>query len=167
VALGSSRVDYVDSDPTRLRIAQALGANPLELSGVSRWLGQRKPISRERYLISVDATGTSAGLSCALESLAPGGYCTALAFYMRKGTPLPLWKMYMKSATLHVGVSHPRATIPAVLALIASGKFEPHKVTTLIADWADADRALLESSTKIVLRRPMLAAADRRAQLTV
>jgi len=66
----------------------------------------------------------------------------------------------MNSSTLRVGVSHPRADLPAVLALIQEGLFHPETLSTLVADWNDAPRALLEHSTKVVVRRPSLGLAS-------
>ncbi len=155
-ALGASRVDYLDTSKTRLGIAARMGANAIALERSAAWYRQGKAPGREGYPITVDASSTAAGLAYALTVLAPGGTCTGVGFYVRRGTPLPLWKMYMTSATLHVGVSHPSANLPAVLPLIERGLFDPALVSTLVADWGDAPRALLEHSTKVVVRRPPL-----------
>jgi alcohol dehydrogenase len=142
-ALGSRRVDYFDASKTRRAIAERLGARAIERI-------------TERYPITVDASSTSAGLARAIEALSPGGTCTGVGFYVRRGTPVPLWKMYMTSATLRVGVSHARADLPSVLALVADEKFDPSIVTTLVADWNDAPRAMFERTTKVVVRRAPL-----------
>jgi len=154
-ALGASRVDYVDTSATRLRIAEALGAQAIPIRS-DRRLPHHASGFRDRYPITVDASSTAAGLRYAIGALAPGGTCTALGFYFRRGTPLPLWRMYLNDATLRVGVAHARAHLPAVLDLIAQKRFDPSVVTTLVAAWDDAPRALLESSTKVVLERPRL-----------
>lgn len=160
VALGASRVDYIDTSESRLAAAQRLGANPIQVEKAARWFDRQQPLQRAGYEIAVDASGTQSGLSYALRSLAPGGVCTALAFYLRKHTPLPLWNMYMKSATLHVGVSHPRAHLPALLELIERGAFDPLQLAPLIGSWSDADRILLEPATKVIVQR------SRAAQLS-
>jgi hypothetical protein len=67
--------------------------------------------------------------------------------------------MYLKSATLHVGVSRPSTHLPALLRLIEGRTFEPQKVTPLIADWEDAPRALLERATKVIVHRKRMAQA--------
>ena len=152
-ALGSSRVDYIDTSPTRLAIAEPLGAHAVPRVERDPWYRRGSPVLAGGYPITVDASGTIEGLHYAIRALAPGGTCTALGFYLRRGTALPLWNMYMNSVTLRVGISHPRADVPAALSLIERGLFDPTKVTTLIADWDDAPRALRERSTKVVLRR--------------
>jgi alcohol dehydrogenase len=156
VALGASRVDYVDRSPARLKLAQALGAQPVALTASSAWFQRGQPPYPGGYPIAVEASSAVAGLRFALGALSPGGHCTGVGFYLRKGTPLPLWRMYFKSGTLHVGVSHPRAALPDVLALVASGAIRPGRVTTLLADWKDAAQAFLEPSTKVVVHRPPL-----------
>jgi len=42
------------------------------------------------------------------------------------------------------------------LALIESKKFQPEKITTLLANWEDAAEAFLERTTKVVVHRPSL-----------
>jgi threonine dehydrogenase-like Zn-dependent dehydrogenase len=124
-ALGSSHIDYLDTSETRLALAAQLGANPIAIKRSASWYRRGSSLRSGGYPITVDASSTTAGLSYALSALAPGGNCTGVGFYVRKATPLPLWKMYMTCATLRIGVSHPRADLPAVLALIAQGRFDP------------------------------------------
>jgi alcohol dehydrogenase len=160
-ALGSSQVDYADTSTTRLELAERLGARPIAWTKSASWVRRGKPALPGGYPITVDASSTTAGLTYALQALAPGGTCTGVGFYLRHGTPLPLWKMYLKGTTLHVGVSHPRADLPQVLALVEQRLFDPAIVTTLVADWDDAPRALLERSTKVVIaRRPLRASTS-------
>ena len=153
VALGSSRVDYIDSDEQRLRIAGQLGANPVPQKGYARWFARGWPVLPARYPIVVEASGSEAGLRYAIACLAPGGTCTALAFYVREATPVPLWNMYMKGATLHVGVSNARANVPAVLDLVARGAFDPNLLQPLVGAWDDAAQVLLEPRTKVIVQR--------------
>lgn len=155
-ALGSCRVDYVDTCRTRLEMASRLGANPIELAKNAAWFRAGEPQLSGGYPIAVDASSTTSGLAYALAALAPGGTCTGVGFYVRQGTPLPLWNMYLKSATLHVGVANARADLPALLELLRQGSFDPTIVTSLVAAWDDAPTALLERSTKVVLRREPL-----------
>ena len=123
---------------------------------MASWLGRFKPLRAEGYPITVDASGTGSGLSCALRATAPGGSCTGLGFYLRKKTPLPLWQMYVGSVTLHIGGSHARAHLPAVLDLVESGAFDPSVLDPIVADWDDAARIFTERATNVVVRRSPL-----------
>jgi len=155
VALGSAQVDYVDDDPVNLAIAERLGANPIPLRPRARWRrGAAAPFAT-RYPITVDASNREAGLELAIRALAPGGVCTAVGFYFRCGTSLPLWHMFLKGTRLHVGASNPRADLPGVLELIASGRFDPTRVTTRISRWDESPEAFLDRGpAKVAVTRP-------------
>ena len=64
--------------------------------------------------------------------------------------------MYANDSRLHTGISHARAYLPDVLDLIESKKFQPEKVTTLVANWDDAADAYLERTIKVVVHRPSI-----------
>ena len=153
VALGSSRVDYVDHNPERLRIAESFGANPIETRRGAGWFARHAPRVHGEFGVAVEASSTAAGLRYALRSLSPGGICTAVGFYFARETGLPLMHMYVNSTTLHVGISHPRADLPQVIELIQRGRFDPLKVATLIADWDDAPDAFTTVTTKVIVCR--------------
>jgi len=158
VALGSSRVDYVDYIVARLEIAASLGANPIQIPKQRRaaWYRKNAPRRNGDYPITVDASSNCDGLNFAIRSLAPGGTCTVVGNYFQKGTSIPLMQMYANSSTLHTSVSHPRSDLPEVLELIKSKRFQPEKITTVLANWDDAPEAFLERTTKVVIHRPAL-----------
>jgi len=157
VALGSSQVDYLDYDTDRLAIARKLGANAIQIPKKrSRWYRKNAPAISGKYPIVSDCGMNEDGLRFAIRSLAPGGICTSVGYYFKKGTSLPLMQMYSNDSTFHTGLSHPRATLPDVINLIASGKFRPELITTLLAKWEDAAEAFLERTTKVVVHRPSI-----------
>jgi threonine dehydrogenase-like Zn-dependent dehydrogenase len=150
VALGAERVVYADVDPGRLERAAAVGAEPLALpvsdDGAPAW-----PAKLGRFPVTVDASGHHGGLHAALRSTAPDGNCTSVAIYFEPATPLPLLEMYTRGCTLHTGRCHARALIPEVLALIAGGRLDPTLVTSAVIGFDDAEAALTEPPTKLVL----------------
>jgi alcohol dehydrogenase len=154
VAMGSSQVDYIDHDRERLEISESLGANPIQIAKGPMWLAKNHSAKAGRYLICVDASASADGLRFALRSLAPGGCCTGVGYYFFKSAKLPLAQMYFNTTTLHVGVSNPRSDLPDLLELVASRRFQPEKVTTLVASWEDAPQAFLQDTTKVVIQRP-------------
>lgn len=142
VAHGAAVVHYVDDDPVRRRIAEAFGAQTFP-----KWTRAHS------YDVVVEASSRAAGLRRALRSLARGGVCTAVGYYLASGTRLPLMQMYATDATLRVGVSHARAVLPDLLAFVARSGYPAEQVTTLTADWDDAPTAYATRTTKLVLQR--------------
>ncbi|MEM9615444.1 MAG: alcohol dehydrogenase catalytic domain-containing protein [Actinomycetota bacterium] len=143
VAAGSERVVYLDDDPERGALAEALGAEVLT-GPPPRRVGS--------FPITVDASGSSEGLCCALESTASDGRCTSPSVYLGDQA-VPMLSMYSRCCTLHTGRAHARPAIPEVLDLVAAG-FDPSIVTTDVVEFADAEAALAEPSMKPVLVRP-------------
>ena len=141
-ALGAGRVVYADTDRGRLERAAALGAEPVELQGDAK-LG--------RFPVTVDASGSHGGLHTALRSTAPDGTCTSVAIYFEPATPVPLLEMYTRGCTLHTGRCHARSLIPDVLDLIEAGRLDPSQVTSAVVGFDDAEAALAEPPTKLVL----------------
>lgn len=164
VALGSERVDYADTDRLRLGLAQKLGANAVLTSPKGRLDGRLLPRDTG-YPIVVDASSRESGLDFAIRSAAPGGVCTAVGYYFRRGTQVPLWHMYLKGMRLELGMTNARAHIPEVLRLVQSGRFRPGLVSSHVARWSDAAEALLarEQSKVVVARDELMAAPLPRA----
>lgn len=141
MAAGAGAVTYVDTDVQRLSIAEKYGAAVVD--GVPR----RKVGS---FAITVDSSGTQAGLRCALNSTAADGVCTSTSVYLQD-PQIPMFAMYSRCCTLHAGRAHVRPAIPEVLKLVAAGAFDPALVTTTIAAWDDAIDALAEPTMKVVV----------------
>jgi threonine dehydrogenase-like Zn-dependent dehydrogenase len=143
-ALGVEQVDYLDRDPIRLDIAASYGANPIEVRVPPERLGP--------YQVVVDASATPQGLRCALRSTAVGGHCTSTGIYFEEQA-LPLFEMYRSCVTYHAGPCQARPLLPAVLELIADGRFDPQPVTNEIVAWEDAPVAYAQLTTKTVIVR--------------
>jgi threonine dehydrogenase-like Zn-dependent dehydrogenase len=149
VAHDASVVDYLDEDPERRRIAESFGARALPPL-------RRRATTTTRYDVVVEASSRAAGLRRAIHSLAPGGICTAVGYYLAAATRVPLMRMYATDATLRLGVSHARAVLPDLLAFVARTGFPAEHVTSLTADWNDAPSAYVARTTKVVLQRDAL-----------
>jgi alcohol dehydrogenase len=156
VVLGAGRVDYVDHVQEHLELATTLGANAIEADGPAQDgpYAARFPRRLGPYPITVDSSAHPDGLALALRSTAPGGTCTAVGIFYEQYTRVPLLEMYTTGVTLRHGRVSARAAMPAILELIASGRFDPALVTTATAEWADAADALLEAPVKLIISRP-------------
>ena len=147
LATGAVRVDYLDTDPQRLALAESLDARAIE-----------RPTPREmdgEYPITVDASLDPDGLACALRSVSPEGHCSSVGIYFGD-TPLPLFDMYLTGVHFHIGKSNARPNIPAVLDLVGSGRVKPELVTTEVVAWEDIPAALADPSMKPVFTREPL-----------
>ncbi|MEV0246568.1 alcohol dehydrogenase catalytic domain-containing protein [Nocardia sp. NPDC050712] len=143
VALGSERVVYLDDSAERLAIAQKLGAEVIEGPRDAR-VG--------RFPIAVEAAGGAKALRAALAAATYDGYCTSVSV-QTKDVALPVFDMYTRCCTFHTGRAHARPVIPAVLDLVAAGRFDPALVTSVTVPWADSVDALLETPLKLVAVR--------------
>jgi alcohol dehydrogenase len=144
LALGAERVTYLDHDPSRLGVAEELGAETID---------GPPPRSHGSYPITVDASATVEGLHCALRSTEPGGRCTSVGIIYEPETPLPLLEMYTEGVHFHIARAMARADMPRVLELTAAGKLRPERVTSQVAGWDDAIEAIAEPQTKLVISR--------------
>ena len=131
-ALGARAVTVVDSRRAVRDLADGLGLRgipPAELRGV--------PPAR----LVVDSSGSPRGLRAALQATAADGVCSS-AGGLHTAVRVPTAVMFARNQTLHLGRTHARAGIPAVLDLVARGALRPEGVTTTVADLDDAPRAL-------------------------
>jgi alcohol dehydrogenase len=145
VALGAQQAVYVDANSARCEIAQRLGADT-DVDPDAKRLGP--------FPITVDASASHDGIKLALRSTAPDGVCTSTAIYFGEQPRLPLLEMYTKGITFITGRANARPAMPAVLELVAAGRFRPELVTTRVADWDGAAPALTERGwTKLVIER--------------
>jgi alcohol dehydrogenase len=133
-ALGVRHISIVDGRPALRERAQSLGFRALD---------PRRPRAWPVAALTVDATGTPAGLRQVLRHTAPDGICTCVWSLHRRAS-VPLAACYVRNITLHVGRSHVRSVMPDVLDLMASGRFQPELVTTNVASFDDAPAALRE-----------------------
>ena len=147
-ALGAGAVHFLDHDPERLELADALGAEPIEAAGPDDLPGRVGP-----YPITVEANGSEAGLACALRSTAPDGTCTSVAIHFGAATPVPLFEMYFNGVTFHTSRVHSRGVLPEVLELIEAGRIDPERVTTDVVPWEAAAEEWARPRTKLIVAR--------------
>lgn len=145
VALGAAAVRYVDTDPERCALARALGAEVTLLEG---------PLPRrfDRAEVVVDGTASAEGLACAIRSTEDLGLLTVVGIVLGDAA-VPVLEMYTRGITLHSSRADSRRHLPALLALVARGVFDPLAVPVTEAAFDDAREAWLAPATKLVLTR--------------
>ena len=138
-------VDYVDTDPGRLRIAEALGASAHE-----------RPLPDPRwtaYPVSVSTTGDARSLAAVLRCTWPGGVCTDTGIHYQPAVGLPLLEMYTTGVRFVTGRANARADLPAVLGLLDDG-LQLAPVTQHVVDWDEAPDVWPDMRVKTVFARP-------------
>lgn len=144
-ALGSEQVDFIDSDPSRLAIAESVGANAIHMSDA--------PNSYGNYPITVDTSGHPSGkwLSTALKSTASYGRCTSCGAY-HGAALLPLDTMYEQGVRFTIGWANIQALMPKVLDLLALRKVPLERIHTVV-QWDEVLTALEDPPAKLVVAR--------------
>jgi alcohol dehydrogenase len=130
-AYGARNIVFADARASVRAHAERFGLEALH----PRKLRRRSPAP-----LVVD---TNANEGLALAHTAPDGVCSSSGGLHRSGR-IPLLRMYVRNATLHVGRTHARALIPQVLDLMADGRLRPQDIPMNVAPLDDALNALRE-----------------------
>lgn len=147
VAGGAGEVVYVDNDADRLARAEAYGAQVVEASAPKR-MGRT-------YAITVDASGTAAGLQCAIRSTEPEGQCSSVGTHW-DDVLVPMREMYSKGLHFYTGRGRGLPNIPAALAFVQDGRVNPWGAITDVVSFDDAPRRLASPAMKTVFARKRL-----------
>jgi alcohol dehydrogenase len=144
-ALGAAEVVLIDARDTVRRQARELGLEALAPRAARRLAPAP---------LVADVSASPRGLRLALRLTASDGVCSSSGS-LHATTRIPTGLMFGRNTTLAIGRTHARGLIPAVLELVAGGRLQPERVTTLLAPLDDAPAALAEhmrgASTKTVL----------------
>jgi alcohol dehydrogenase len=131
-ALGARNVNVVDSRSHVRAHAERLGLNALR----PRELRRRAPAPLVAH-VSADP------LTTALAHTAADGICTSSGG-LHRSARIPFFQMWARRTTLHLGIPHTRALMPAVLELMVQGALRPEDVVTAVAPLDDAPAVLRE-----------------------
>lgn len=138
-----AHVDYVDTDPNRLAIAEKLGAVVHDR--------ERPDKSAEPYPVTVHTSADPALLAATLRATWPDGVCTDTGIYTEGSIPMPLLPMYTRGVRFVTGRVNARAVIPEVLQLLAAQDLSP--AVERVVPWQDAPSAWPVMSGKTVFIR--------------
>ena len=141
-ALGA-RVDYVDTDPGRLAIAEKLGAVAHDR--------QRPDRSWEPYPVTVHTAADPKSLTATLRATWPDGVCTDTGIYYEP-VAMALLSMYTKGVRFVTGRVNARAVIPEIIEVLRSG-VDLAPVVEQVVPWDAADVAWPEMTGKTVFSR--------------
>lgn len=143
IAAGAARVEYRDTDPDRLRIAEQFGAAVVE---------GPPPRRAGEFPIVIDASADRAALMCALRSVSPEGIVSSVGGHFSEVT-MPLFEMYQRGVRFYTGRGRGGPNVAEALAWVADGRVDPAPVISCIAPFDDAPEVLAEGLLKPVLVR--------------
>jgi alcohol dehydrogenase len=147
MAQGAERVDYVDVDEARRAAARRLGCEVMETL---------PPDIERLYPLVVFASRNIDELVPATKALAVNGHIHILTMFF--GTqPVPLREMFLRDASLSIGLPNCKSHIPAVLEQVRCGHVHPERLIT-VRDWTEVPEALQSSDIKPVIVRPRITA---------
>jgi alcohol dehydrogenase len=132
LALGARHVQLVDARPHVRAAAESFGAEALL---------PRELRTLPAAPLVISGSVSSKGTWLALTKTAPDGVCSSFGALHRVGR-VPMARLYGSNASFHIGRTNARTLIPEVLALMASGRFQPEKVITELGSLDDAPRLL-------------------------
>lgn len=145
LALGARRVRFVDTRPFLRAEAERLGIEALAPRDLDR---------RDLSSLTIDAGATPAGLELAIKMTAEDGFCNCVGS-LHTSSKIPTALMFGRNVTVRVGRAHAHPQIRPVLDLVAAGRIRPAEVTSAVAAFDEAPRALREhvvgEATKTVL----------------
>jgi threonine dehydrogenase-like Zn-dependent dehydrogenase len=139
-----AHVDYVDTDPARLAIAEKLGATVH---------ARPKPDkSWAPYPVTVHTTADPATLLATLRATWPDGVCTDTGIYLAP-VELPILHLYTRGVRFVTGRVNARSVIPDILeSLSATADLAP--VVENVVPWDEAAQAWPAMAGKTVYVRP-------------
>jgi threonine dehydrogenase-like Zn-dependent dehydrogenase len=107
-----AQVDYVDTDPQRLAVAEKLGATVHDRPKPDK--------SWDPYPITVHTSADPAVLAATMRATWPDGVCTDTGIYYQGAVEMPLLSMYTRGLRFVTGRVNARAVIPEILDLITA-----------------------------------------------
>jgi alcohol dehydrogenase len=146
LALGARRVRFVDARPFVRAQAERFGIEALAPGELD---------SRELSSLTIDAGAVPSSLDLAIKMTAEDGFCNSLGSLHTK-SKIPTALMFGRNVTVRVGRTHAHGQIAPVLDLVAAGRIRPQEVTTTLAGFDDAPRALREHFTGLGTKTVLL-----------
>jgi threonine dehydrogenase-like Zn-dependent dehydrogenase len=139
-----AHVDYVDTDPRRLAIAEKLGAIVHDRPKPDK--------SWEPYPVTVHTSAEPELLAATLRATWPDGVCTDTGIYYQGAVEMPLLSMYTRGVQFVTGRVNARAVIPDILELLTGGCDLTPAVDRVVA-WDDAAEVWPTIQSKTVFTR--------------
>ncbi|KUI11986.1 alcohol dehydrogenase [Mycobacterium sp. GA-1285] len=142
-AAAGVHVDYVDTDPHRLAVAEKLGAVVHDRDKPDK--------TAEPYPVTVHTSAEPALLAATLRATWPDGVCTDTGIYYQGAVEMPLLPMYTRGVRFVTGRVNARAALPEVVELLAGQDLSA--VVERVVPWEEAPEVWPTMTGKMVFAR--------------
>lgn len=124
-ALGAGRIVAIDVVPERLKLAEQLGAIPVNAKetdaddvvlDLTNWRGAD---------VVVDAVGNEQALATCFPLVRMGGTISLPGMYVEDSTSVPIGDIWLKNITITAGVANIQGHMDEVIELIYHGRIDP------------------------------------------
>lgn len=140
----NAHVDYLDTDPGRLAIAEKLGASVHDGDLLDKNAGL--------YPVTVSTAADAGLLTAALRATWSYGVCTDTGIHSNP-VEMPMLELFARGIRFITGRSNARSLLPETLELLANGANLAPVVDAVVA-WEDAPTAWPTMRSKTVFSRP-------------
>lgn len=142
LASGAALVTYIDDDPSRLAMAESLGAQTMQwVDGI-----EVPPI----YDVILNERQGAESLRLCLRAAAPGAVCENVVIYF-EDVPIPLGVMHYSGVTLRSSFCPTRNYMPEVIQDLADGVINPRLIESDIIQLDDVPERLFLPSLKPIV----------------
>jgi alcohol dehydrogenase len=145
--LGAGRVVYLDADPVRLERLAATGIEVWERTLTA------ESVPDVEFPVTVEASATQEGLTFAIRSTAPSGFCSSIVGGVQETASIPRMDMFGRGITLDISRAQLRRDIDAVIGHVHVGDLDPLGIADPALRFDDAATALFEPSPKLLFLR--------------
>jgi threonine dehydrogenase-like Zn-dependent dehydrogenase len=135
---GPSRVFAVDRVDYRLKLAEALGAVPVNLD-------RGDPAAQLRSLTGgrgpdavLECVGHATPFAQAIHAVRAGGTVSSVGVYVEDAIDFPVREAFFKGLTLKMGICNARNFMTPLMPLIQAGRLQPARIITHTLPLADA-----------------------------
>ena len=152
--LGVGRIVAVDLVPERLELARELGATHVVEAASADPVAALRDLGEGGVGFAVEATGSTAALTTAIQSLAPRGTCAILSTYPR-GATIPLDANFMIDGRRILGISEgdsdPKRFLPQLVELFDKGQLPVDKLIRHYP-FEDIERAAEDARSGVTIK---------------
>lgn len=127
---GAARVLAIDRVAERLEKAEDLGAEPIHAEAVDVRGAVMERTGGDGADAVIEAVGSTATVQLAFDLARIGGVVSVVGVLLDQKFPFPMATAFMKDLTFRIGLVNVPAFIPALLALVRSGRIDPRRLIT-------------------------------------